>query len=256
MTEVMQELLRVEEWEKTATAVTANPQVLSRLAGIKQKLIDQQLAKERAELARTLQQETINATRDGVLDWLEQALVTAAEVIAQGGVLTAGVRRVDSSAIYPVGNYRTGSAVELWVRNPLSAIANQHVLRFSFCTRGSGITVRVHMAGMPAHSEPPVPQNSEVAILPTYAMIYDSGGSNQQILWHLFTADGGLHPHKPPQQSARPLALQRGRPNLFQQQPKPVTAQMCQFTTESWPAVAQHFKILLEDSIDSFTQDA
>jgi serine/threonine protein kinase len=255
MDEVLDDLSRIESWERDARLIPIQPSTLSAIEEMKRKALEVHRQIEVNADIRTRRQAAVAATLKGTLDWFQAELEKTAALIDDGQNITAGVRTIENGKNdSPILNdFRPGPAVELWVRNKSEVYQREHLLRFSVGTKvGFSVTTRVITGAEPSMQVPQdEPEHVELMVVPAYGRKTEGTTPNRKTDWQLFTVDGRLHrPVTGQNQNPHRQSAFRGIPRPQMQQP--VHLRTISFSTAAWPSAASEFPAILQQTADVF----
>ncbi|MBO9101110.1 MULTISPECIES: serine/threonine protein kinase [unclassified Rhizobium] len=247
MREVISEIDRIQDWERSATSLPISPGSLSKIAKMKQEALAVQQQSDANLDTRQRRSVALARTVEGTKLWFLAELEKVAVLLRDDEIITAGVRTVEGQAngSPSLNRFRPVQATELWLQNRSESSRREHVLRFSIGPTGGTVSVFSEMVGgsTPSMRAPrPEPENTDLLLMPSYGRKPIS--STKDFDWQVFRMDGELHTMEQRPVPNGPRSIPRHR--------EPVSIMALQFSTSDWPKAAGDYPKILEATIDTF----
>lgn len=273
---VIDELDRIEAWERKTPLLAVNSAGLDAAARLRHNAIERSQAREANTENWEQAERRLGAVRDSALGWVRSELTEVASQFSDGTALRMEVRDATvptNDNILNVqtserGGYRSFGGVELSLREAVDGFHRDHLLQVLLCREWQVVViVNVVTPGIggnaPKQVEPP--RDVQLALVPVYRQTVDHEAPRaSQMLGYLSrpervgTNRGQLQ-----------MAAQRARPGLRQPpgveffRVEPVTAsfhpdvtQFAPFRLSEWPARQEELRAALATAVDTFLEVA
>jgi len=253
MAEVLDQLGRIESWERDAQLLPIQPKTMSAIEEMKRKALEVRRQIDVNTDIRSRRQAAMSAAVQGIRGWFRAELEKTSALIQDGQSITAGVRIIDeNNDSPPLNHFRPGPAIELWVQNKAEIYQREHLLRFSVCSKvGVTVTAQILTGREPSmQAQLNEPEHVELMVVPSYGRkTQASPGQAQKTAWQFFTESGGLY--------TLPATVQLGinprlRTMLQVQPPQPVKLLAIPLSTADWPSAADAFPAMFQQGADAF----
>ncbi len=167
VSEVAQELRRIQQWEEYAHTLPLSERALSMIIAAQQKAIDQDRIKKKNEEVRQDTQRLIEAAGAGILEWLNGEITKTAAFLEVGGVYKTEIKKASwihsSGPIFKDSSrdmYGIVDGIELIFVNILGQFQSQFVLKCFICKASRQIIQNAN------NMQPVKPTDPQMAFVP------------------------------------------------------------------------------------------